>query len=52
MEGISAWRILGALRVLAVNGEPPFRREDAKDAKETPRKLVWSRLGSETNSES
>ena len=33
LERILLGEILGALRVLAVNAEAPFHREDAKDAK-------------------
>ena len=44
MERILLGEILGVLRVLAVNAVTPFHRQDAKDAKKTPRRLVWLRL--------
>ena len=36
---------LGALRVLAVNAESQINRQGAKDAKKTPSKTIWLRLG-------
>src|SRR2546422_4737941 len=45
LERILIRGFLCALRVLAVNAGQHFHREDAKDARKTPRRPFWLRLG-------
>jgi len=44
LERILLGEILGALCAFAVNGVTHFHRQGAKDAKKTPRRVVWLRL--------